>query len=305
MEAFAAAKAAAQRRGVRKTSIEDDRPRSALLRPGPIIAILIILILGGTLAYFITSWTIKIRTPAWTRLPLTSEDCVKKFLADIATGQDGGYTAAYGLVAPSLKDPNNSDEPGQYRQLYHEMYKYLAGEFGEDWGRGVALTPDPGNPDNYIAHIGDETLHVNTSQQTPAEKLASAGQHFAITEIEEFPISQAAGFQQNEALMAVIGGYAGKGATNNLNTILGASPMNPRLTPMQRKVKLLPILRNPRTTVRLTIIQTWPIRSDPVVRTRLTNISTDERYPLEIQRTAKDVLDEKITEEERIAAGVE
>jgi hypothetical protein len=97
---------------------------------------------------------------------------------------------------------------------------------------------------------------------------------------------------------------AGQGAIDNLQTIIGARESQ-RLTPMQRKVKLLPIVRDPRTTTRQVIIRLWPVRQDPVVRARLEAIGNDDRYAPVMKQTAKAVLTETVPEEELIAVGVE
>ena len=44
---------------------------------------------------------------------------------NIAVGDDPGYDKAYALIAPSAHDPQDGDERGHYRQLYHEIFKYL------------------------------------------------------------------------------------------------------------------------------------------------------------------------------------
>jgi hypothetical protein len=168
----------------------------------------------------------------------------------------------------------------------------------------VELTQDPQNPDRFAAKLGLETLHIDVHQETPPDKMAKAGEHYGITRIEEFPISEARKFLQMEAVTGILGGVAGQGATNNLQTVIGGMGEHQRMTPMQRKVQLLPIARNPHQVSRQSIIRLWPVRQDPVVRARLELIAQDGRYDIQIQRTAKDVLTEKVDETELIAVGV-
>jgi hypothetical protein len=105
--------------------------------------------------------------------------------------------------------------------------------------------------------------------------------------------------------MGVIRGVAGEGAVRNLETIIGASAKNIHETPMQKKVRMLPILRDPRETVGRTILQIYPIRDDPVVHARLEEIKDDTRYDLPTRDLVARTLKNDISEEELVGAGVQ
>jgi hypothetical protein len=299
MDAFAAAKQAARKKGLQTTKVEE---AGTPLWRRPIV-------IGGLAALLVAAFIVSKLTgaggpPAWTLYPSTKEGAVKQLFADIAVGDDPGYDKAYALIAPSSRNPDDSDEKGHYRQLYHEVYRYLSGEFGSDWLSTLQIEQDPTNSDLMIAHIGLETLHVPTVQETPADKLTDNNHHYAITGISEFDISDAAGFQQTAGVLAIVGAEAGQGAVRNLTSVLGAAGASHHETPMQTKLRLLPIVRDPRVVSKYEIYQVWPIRKDPVVRHRLDAIMDDDRYPPELKEVAKEVLSDSVTDEELIAAHV-
>jgi hypothetical protein len=116
-------------------------------------------------------------------------------------------------------------------------------------------------------------------------------------------MQDAASMQQAEAITGYLKLYGAQGSINQLQSIAGASESR-RMTAWQRKVSILPIVRNPRTVTRQAIIRLWPIRKDPVVKARLESIAEDGRYDNLIQQTAREVVNEKVSEEELIAVGV-
>jgi hypothetical protein len=239
----------------------------------------------------------------WRAYPTTREAAVRQLMEGIATGKDEGYLKSYAVVAQSMKDPKNSDEEGQYRQVFHELYKYLSGEFGPDFGTTMTIEQDPQFASGLIVHVGLETLHVGTDEQTPPELIASAGDHYGVSGFSEFNMQDAASMQQAEAITGYLKLYGAQGSINQLQSIAGASESR-RMTAWQRKVSILPIVRNPRTVTRQAIIRLWPIRKDPVVKARLESIAEDGRYDNLIQQTAREVVNEKVSEEELIAVGV-
>jgi len=300
MGAFARAKLAARQKGLGTTKIESDRVPywKMVLRP---IVIVPAIIVCGLVLYF----TRPTPPPAWESLPPTQMEAARQVLADISTGKDEGYDKAYALIAPSAKDSKDSDDIGKYRQLFHVMNNYLSSEFGSDWMTITTLEAEKGDADLIAAHIGPETLHLRAQQQTPAEKLKERGSHYAIEGVDEFNIADAADLQKMAGITGVLRGEAGQGAVNNLQTILSAGGGNRHESPMHRKLRILPNLRNPRSVVRRTVLQAWPLRKDPVIRARLEQIATDGRYPVDVKDTAEQVLKNNVPDEDLIAAGVE
>ncbi len=256
------------------------------------------------IAAFIT-WRLTRPTPppAWTRFPTTQDELATQLMQDIAVGDDPGYDKAFALIAPSSHDPQDGDERGHYRQLYHEIFKYL-NNFDPQWVASMKIEQDPTNPDTMLVHVGPETLHVGTQLQTPADKLNDTNKHYALTRIAEYDVSDAANMSAGEAQKAVIRSMAGQGAVNNIEAIAGAGG-HAHETPMETKMRLMPVLLNPRNVNNFEIYHTWPLRKDPAIRWALDRITSDGRYANDAQSIAKEVLDEKVTEEELIAAGVE
>jgi hypothetical protein len=299
MIAFAAAKEAARRRGVRKTEVEESAP-PWWRQPMAITAMVVVALVASIIIWKVTR---PLAPPWWTLFPTTQDDAVNQFMNGIAVGDDPGYDKSYALVAPSVKDPKDSDEQGKYRQLYHEMYKYLS-IFGSHWEGSMKIEQDPTNSDLMLVHVGPETLHVMTSLQTPADKLTDANHHYAIMGIGEYDISQAASQQQMEGIKGFLRGEAGDAAVRNVESVLGAEGAPRHETPMQAKMRLIPLLHDPRTTNKYEIYQTWPNRKDPAMRWQLDEMTKDQRYQPDFQQTAQEVLDDKVTDEELIAAHV-
>jgi hypothetical protein len=298
MRAFAAAKLAASRKGVRTTQVttRDPNPFLQILRRPIVIGPL--LILAAILFYM----SLPAKPPAWTRLPATPSDSATQFLKDISTGQDAGYDAAYAMISKSVHDPDLDDEIGHYRQVFHVMYLYLSGEFGNNWGSTISVEPDKVDPDRIIAHCGLETLHLQLVEETPPDKLNDSNHHFAIKYIEEFDVHDSDKYLQMAGIKGVLRGEAGQGAVNNLDSVLGAMGGSGHETKMQTKIRLLPKMHNPHSINKFEVFQTWPVRKDPVVINRLQAIVNDGRFDQDIQDAAKRVLDGTVTEEELIAA---
>ncbi len=301
MAGFEAAKRAAQKKGV--ASAKDDAPAPLWRRPVPVIAVLLAVLIGaGIYAKFSAP-----KVPEWSKFPSTREDAVQQFLTHIAAGTDDEYNKAYALIAPSQHDPKANDESGDYRQLFNYVNKYLTGEFGDNWDKTAKIAQDATNPDLMVATVGLETLHVPVTQQTPTEIMGGNenNAHYAIIAIQEFNILDAAGFRSNEAQTAVVKSIAGQGAIDNLQTVMGAMGGTRRENPMQKKYRLLPILRNPREATWQAVVQTWPLRKDPVIRNRMEQIAGDDRYDPQVKKTAKEVLTDSVSDEELIAVGVD
>jgi hypothetical protein len=208
------------------------------------------------------------------------------------------------MIPDSARDPKANDEKGQYRQIFHIMNLYLSGEFGSNWIAQTQFAPDPANPNVIVAHVALETLHIQLADQTPAGKKES-GPHFGVLGVDEFNVDDAGKFQQLKAIEGVVGGMAGQGAVANLELIRGASGSPRNETPMQKKVRLMPIVGNPHEATWKAVVNLWPIRTDPVVRNRLQLIVADGRYDVGVQEKANGVLKEKLNEEDFVAAGVQ
>jgi hypothetical protein len=302
MDAFAAAKRAAAAKGFKGTKVDDGTP-PAWRRPGNIALVVLLLLIGLGITYYKTR---PAPPPAYTKFPTDKVKAVEEAMDQIATGTDEAYLKVYSRLDPAAYDKSRDDEKGEYRQLFHVMNQYLAGEFGDDWNTIAKYEPDPAEPERVAVKVGLETLHARVGMVTPKEEIAKgAREHWALRAIEEFPVDQASGFQSKAAQMAIIEGVAGKGAVANLNTILGATGQNRHETLMQKKVRMLPILRNPRETVYRTILQTYPMRDDPVVRARLEAIQDDARYEAQAREAASGVLKNNLPEGVLEGAGVE
>jgi hypothetical protein len=299
MEAFAAAKEQARRRGKRGTAVED-LPPPWWRSPLGITALVLVGMIG---AFIVWRMTRPLPPPAWTYFPTSQDALVNQMFTDISVGDDPGYDKAYALISPSQKDPNDANEKGHYRQLFHEVYKYLL-IYDTGWGQDMKIERNPGDADTMLVHVGPETLHVHTEMITPMDKVNDSNKHYGATGINEFDIGEAGGMSSTEAQKAVIREFAGQGAVNNIEGIMGASGGHPHETPMQTKMRLIPSLLNPRVVNNYEIYQTWTIRKDPATRWVLERIKQDGRYSGDAQKIAQEVLEDSVTEEERIAAHV-
>ena len=144
MAAFAAAKQVAQRKGFKGTRVESGgRP---LWRHPMVLA-------GVAICVLVTAFVLTRRPapPPWSRFPATNLDAARELLTNISKGDDDGFDRAYALVAPSVKHADDSDEPAKYEQLYLEVNKYLAGEFGQDWINTTTFQADPADANVVIA----------------------------------------------------------------------------------------------------------------------------------------------------------
>jgi len=296
MDAFAAAKAAAQKRGLKSTRVEEYA--APLWKKPSLYAIAALLLIVGLLIYHFSGIGVP---PAWSLLPATKEDAARKYLTYISTGQDAAYDKAYALMPPSARDPAIDDEVGKYHQIFQVLNNYLTGEFGADWITTMQLEQDPNNSDVIDAHIREETIHIQLAQQTPADKDPANHPHYGVMAIQEFDIHDAADLQKMAAINSIISGIAGQGAENNLQAVIGAAGRQHE-TLIQAKLRLLPDLRDPRHVNKYEVYQTWPFRQDPVFRHRLQAIVDDGRYDGQIQDVAKEVLNNACTEDELIAA---
>ncbi|MGN6368899.1 MAG: hypothetical protein ACTHN5_11625 [Phycisphaerae bacterium] len=268
--------------------------------PPIILGALLLLAIAGFFTWRLTRPT---PPPAWTRFPTSRQDLAEQLFKDIAVGDDPGYDKAYALLAPSAHHADDSDELGHYRQLFHEIYKYL-NNFDPQWPADMKIEHDPTNDSTMLVHVGPETLHVGTKLETPPDKVNDSNKHYATTGIAEYDVSDAANMSATEAQKAVIRSVAGQGAINNIEAISGAGG-HAHETPMETKMRLIPLLLNPRQVNNYEIYHCWPLRQDPAIRWALERITTDGRYANDAQSIAKEVLDNRVSEEELIAAGVE
>ena len=300
MDAFAAAKQAAANRGMKTTKIETDRPPfySHLLRPVVILPV----ILAALLIYYLTR---PAPPPAWTQFPRTPVDAARAILTDIAKDNNKFNEHAYSLIAPSVHDPQNENEKGQYFQIFTTMCHYLDQECGGGWINAVTFEADKADPTAISAHIGIETLHIHTALQTPADKLNDTNAHYAVIDIAEFSIADAAGFSSAGIATGLLRSYGATGSIRDLESIKAAFGGHLRETPMQTKLRVLPVLRDPRSAKPYTVLQAWRARTDPVIRHHLDQITHDGRYDLEVQAIAQQILDGTVPEEVRVGAGLD
>jgi len=302
MDAFAAAKRAAQQRGLRAAEAPVDRGPSplAILWQPKLFLLIIVVALAGWGIYTVT----RPKPPRWATFPTTGIDSAKLFLTRISAGDDDSYNQAYALIADSVRDPKDSEERGNYRQIFHNMNLYLSGEFDPGWIAKTQFEADPADPNLIIAHVDKETLHIRTAAQSDP-KWPELGSRYEVLGISEFDVRDAAAFRQMAGIEAIIRSSAGQGAVDNIDMIRGTGGAPRHETPMQKKVRLLPIVRNPHSVSWKAVVGLWPVRQDPVVRNRLEQIAGDDRYDNESRARAGDLLKGKIEEEYLVAAGVE
>lgn len=301
MDAFEAARRAAEARGFKGTRIQDNRP-PIYLRPAPIAAILLLVLIGAGVAYYRTR---PAPPPAWTLYPQSREAAAREIMELIASGEDEQYSRAYTRLDPAVRNPEDREERGQYRQIFHVIHRYLTGEFGDNWIATARFAQDPANPEVITVQVGAETLKLHTGLVTPREAMdRGEPEHFAVRGIDDFGIAYASGFQTTAARTNLIDAVVGPGSASDLRSIIGATRQNRHETPMQTKVRMLPILRNPRETNYRTILQTYPVREDPVMRARLEMIRDDTRYENQVREGADQVLKDKVPEGALEGAGV-
>jgi hypothetical protein len=299
MSAFAAAKRAAQQRGIKEAAAEKSRSRIRV-SPGVVTLIIFLLLLGGG-----ATWLFWPKPPRYLQFPATAEEAAKTLLTHISAGTDPEYLKAYALIADSARNPKSNDEQGDYTQVFHAMNLYLSGEFGSDWPAQTKLAADPADTTVIVAKVSLETLRIHVQQQTPADKMSQYGPHFGITGVDDFPPQDAADMRQMAGIEGILRGVAGEGAVRNLQTILGAGAGNRHQPRMVKKMGLLAVNRDPRKATSRSVLQMYPLREDPVVRARLLSISQDDRYDPDVRERAKLIVDNRVPEEDLIAAGVE
>lgn len=299
MAAFAAAKRAAQQRGIKEVEVEKPRFR-VHVSPGVVMLVVVLLLVAGG-----ATWLFWPKPPRYVQFPATAEGAAKALLTNVAAGTDEGYLKAYGLIADSARNPDKDDEKGDYQQVYHVMNRYLAGEFGSDWLTQATFAADVVDPDTIVVKVSLETLRIHVRQQTPEEKMPKYGLHYGVTGVDDFGPENAAAMRKMAGIEGVIRGVAGEGAVHDLQLVLGAAGGQRNQPRMVRKIDLLAVNRDPRTATWKSIIQLYPLRDDPVVQARLAAIATDERYDNELRAKAKSVLNNRVAEEDLAAAGVE
>jgi len=298
MAAFAAAKKAAQQRGIQATAVQSGET-PAWRNPGTIVKTVFLLafLAGiGWLGYHFFGP----KPPRYLQFPSTARDAAQLFLTRV-NGGDATFDQAYFLIADSARSPKASDDRGDYMQVCHTVDLYLAAEFGQDWITQTQLAPDPADPTIIVAKVALETLRIHTAQQTPPDRMAQYGPHFGILGIEEVDVAYAGELQHISAILNVVEGVAGTAALNNLKTIIGAYESNRHLPLFIKKMELLSVLRNPHSATWKSIVQTDPMRNDPVVQARLAAIVQDDRYSSDVRDYAKKALEDKLTDEDKAA----
>ena len=300
MAAYAAAKKAAQQRGIKGTAVER-REIPAWRSPGNIVKMVCLLaFLGGIgwLGYHFFGP----KPPRYLKFPGTAQEAATQFLTNISGG-DATYDQAYFLVADAARSTKADDDRGDYVQMFHILNTYLSAEFGPDWMTQTVVAPDPADPNLLIAKVSAETLHVHTAQQTPPDQMQKQGSHFGILRVDELDLDYVADLRRDAFVHDALN-FAGKGAASDWDSILGATAANRRLPPFIKKIIILQSLRNPRSANWKSVVQANPYRTDPVFQARMRAIVADERYDVSVRNTAKEVLDDRVTEEEKDAVGV-
>jgi hypothetical protein len=302
MADFAAAKKAALKKGLR-TEVEAGPP-AAWRDPRLIRLAAVVIVVGGLIGGLVLHFAN--RQQPWELYPTSRVEAVEKLMMQIAADSDKSLGVAFNLVGAEIRAGHGEGFQDHYRQTFHEVNKYLSGEFGSDWPTTMKVEPDKTNTDIMLVKVGPETLHVTTLIETPADKRTEANRHYSIGEIQEFDVNAVSRTQQ----MAAIGGYlkgvyGAAGSANQLEQVAGAGGNTDRERPMETKLRILPLLRNPRgESVKMMAYQAWVVRKDPVVRARLAKIVADERYAGDIRDVAKAVLENRVSEEELISAHI-
>jgi len=316
MADFAAAKRVAEARGIGKTAVEKDVPARSSGGAIPYVKYTLCagvgLVLIG-LAYFVVSYWTRPAPQPWLAYPTSAKDLVAQILTDIHTDTDP--SADHALTYLSLARRSTDKETQQhdhFHQLFHDMAKYLTGEFGPDWINKVDIQPaDPakgGDETTFVVKIATDTIHVQLETQQPPTPAGGAAPpalkppHFGFISIPEFDTDDTA----RSAQLGIINAVIGQGSARQLGGIMALSGNQARETPMDTKRRILPILRNPHDeALKRIVYHAWPVRLDPTVRARLKSIIEDQRYAMDVQKVAQQVLDSSVPEEELISAGVQ
>jgi len=296
MDGFLAAKTAAQNRGFSGNVDTGERP--FFLKTAFFVQVALLLIVAGAIYYFFFIP----KPPRYLTFPATPEAAVQTYFQHISGGQDKDFDQAYALVPDSTRNKNNSDEHGDYLQIFDVMNNYFTGEFGDDWFSKTKFTADPNDPNTIIAQVALQTVHVHTANQS--KNATGEAPHYGITGMDEFDIAWAQDFRKMEGIYGVVRTAAGgqEGGVDLLKKVIGSGNVNG--PPMVKKINLLATVRNPREVSSQAILRLYPFRDDPVVRNRLQMIAGDERYgPAERER-AQAVIDDKVPEEEKVYLGL-
>ncbi len=251
----------------------------------------------------------------WKAYPTDRDALVKQFFTLIHEDTDPALDKAYALISQRMKDPNADDEIGKYRQTFHDLARYLNGEFGSTWSETLSIEHDDGNangPLRTIVAVQTEKFHIpldleGPDGQTP-EQLAAASaadRHYGVHAIEEFSVQGAGKSSKQAVISGVINLYGANKSSEQLSGIINTTGSPPNESVIDAKRRLLPIVRNPNATgLKRALHQLWPVRKDPTVKARLESIMGDERYEPTMQQVAKRVHDGSEAEEELIADGV-
>jgi len=252
---------------------------------------------------------------AWQAYPSDRTALVQQFFEYIHADTDSAFDKAYGLVSLRVKHPAERDERGRYRQTFHDLARYLRGEFGDDWIAALRLQRADGNDSTEIATlvtVQTEQLSVPLDLQGPAgatpEQLASqpdAYRHYGVRGVSGFPVELAGQSQQREGIAGVLRVYGAAGSAEQLAGIVGAAGSPLHEIPIETKRRLLPLVRNPRgTALPRALHQLWPVRRDPTVAARLESIMGDQRYDPLLRAIAQRVHDGTEDPEALLADGV-
>ena len=306
MADYRRAMAAAGKRG--HTAVKIERaPRTGMALPNlkPFFAIAVaLLVIGGI--YYLLSITVLAKAQPWLAYPTAEEAAVRGYFAFIGTDQKPQHLKAYALVSQLQKDPKNDNESGNYLQFYHDIHRYFAAEFGDDWAAQLTLSATPGKAHDFAVQVGPaeahETIHVQLADQSPAGQPPRWG----IAGIDELDIDSPTRMKSREGTYGAMRMLGAGGAVGALKGIAGTFGNFQHETPMETKMRLFPLVKDPRAAqIDFSVMQLWKVRNDPYARYRLGQIAGDGRYGDITRARAKAVLDGTLSEEDRIAAHVE
>ncbi len=325
MPDLAAARRHAHSKGIDVTRIEPPPSASETPPADPsilhrasrklVVAVLVLLLV--TIGYF----TLRlIRGPAvepWKTYPTDGKTAVAQFFADIHAGGGGDKASlrrAYQAISLDQRHPDDDNDADHWGYVFQDVNDYLTGEFGPAWNTLMSVAPaDPAQGNDatvYLVTIGTEQLHVDIAPQKPADAPPAAPapvpHHFGIVGIREFSLADS---MQSDPVRSATGYlthvYGATGSAEQIRAIVGRSMPLARMSAMQIKRLLLPLVRDPHASaLKDNVYRLYAVRDDPTVRARLKEITTDARYPREVQQAAREVLQGTVDEAILIELGI-
>ncbi len=286
----------------------EQRARSSMnhemMRAAKYLIALIVVIVAGIWVYQTFFKTVD----PWLNYPTDQRALLTKFFQIVHTDNRKEHEKAYALISLYRRDAKDDTQHGQYLQLFHDVDRYFITLFGPNYINEIRFEPEGNVPDaaTWIAAVRTEKMTIDLEPQTPPDKQKPGEpKRWGIVAIREFPLGNSSRSQQMGAIGGVLRGLGAGGSAEQIQGIAAVTTDFSRMSPAEIKQTLMPIITNPRATGLIRgIYQTWYVRKDPTIRATLESILTDARYPDEVKRVAKQVLDERVPEEELIGMGV-